>query len=271
MWVLSLAVLLSCDSSLLAQEYRGSIHGRIADSSGAVVAGAKVRVSNMETGVAVDTTSNEEGNYQAPFLLPGNYSVAVEHAGFKRAERGDIRVSTGTQVTVDLSLEVGSSSESVIVRGESPLLDTAAADLGQVLTSKVVTEVAASIYRNAANFVRLAPGVTGQSMGTYTSDDQTAVSITGGGGTQGSNEWIIDGVSNTVPLSSGSVVLVPPVDSIEELKVSTTMFDASYGHSNGGAVTIVTKGGTNELHWTVYLFKRWAALYANTWSNDRFG
>ena len=73
---------------------------------------------------------------------------------------------------------------------------------------------------NPANFVRLAPGVTGQSTGTYTSDNQTAVSISGGGAIQGGNEWIIDGVSDTVPLSTGSVVLVPTVDAVEEMQVS---------------------------------------------------
>jgi hypothetical protein len=108
-------------------------------------------------------------------------------------------------------------------------------------------------------------------MGTYTSDNQTAVSISGGGAIQGGNEWIIDGVSDTVPLSTGSVVVVPTVDSVEEMKVNTTMFDAAYGHSNGGAITITTKGGSNDLHGTAYLFKRWAALYANTWQNDKNG
>jgi hypothetical protein len=97
------------------------------------------------------------------------------------------------------------------------------------------------------------------------------MSISGGGATQGSNEVILDGVPDTVPLSSGSVVYVPSVDAVEEVKVNTTMFDASYGHSNGGAVTIVTRGGTNQIHGSAYLFKRWAALNANSWSNDRFG
>ena len=121
------------------------------------------------------------------------------------------------------------------------------ADLGQVVPRTYITDVGTSIFRNAANFVRLAPGVTGQSQGTYTSDNQTAVSINGGGGVQGGNEWVLDGVPDTVPLSTGSVVVVPAVDAIEEMKVHTTMFDAAYGHSTGGAVTIVTKSGTNAL------------------------
>src|SRR4051812_38100333 len=268
---LRLAVLFTCCVCLPAQEYRGGVLGRVIDPTGAAVAGAKIRVSNVDTGVAVDTTTNAEGNYQAPFLLPGNYSVTAELSGFKTAERKDVRVPTSTQVRVDLALEIGSSTESVTVTAAAPLLETATPDLGLVMNSTVVANVPLSIYRNAANFVRMAPGVTGASIGTYSSDNQTQVSISGGGGTRGGNEFILDGVPDTVPMSTGSVVMVPSVESVEEIKVNTTMFDASYGHSNGGAVTIVTKGGTNQPHGSLYLFKRWAALNANTWSNNRFG
>jgi len=139
------------------------------------------------------------------------------------------------------------------------------------MNNNVVSNVAVSIYRNAINFARLAPGVSGAPAGTYTSDNQTQISISGGGGTQGNNEIILDGVPDTVPLSAGSVVVVPSVDSIEEVKVNTTMFDASYGHSNGGAINIVTRGGTNQLHGSGYLYKRWADLNANTWQNNRVG
>ena len=205
-----------------------------------------------------------------PFLLPGNYSVTAERAGFKSSVRGDIRVGTGVQVTVDFALEVGAATETVNVNGEAPMIETSDSDLGLVMNNNYVANVAVSIYRNAINFARLAPGVTGQPAGTYTSDNQRRSHFRRRRH-PGNNEIILDGVPDTVPLSSGSVVYVPSVDSIEEVKVNTTMFDASYGHSNGGAINIVTRGGTNQLHGSVYLFKRWAALNANSWSNDRFG
>jgi hypothetical protein len=258
-------------AGVFAQENRGSILGRVTDPSGAVAANVQIRVTNVETGAAVQAATNGEGNYQAPFLLPGTYTVTAEHPGFKKIEQDNVAVQTGANVTVNLSLEVGTASETVTVKSEPPLLETTSADLGQNLPAKYLSDVGASFYRNAANFVRMAPGVTGQSMGTYTSDNQTAVSISGGGAIQGGNEWIIDGVSDTVPLSTGSVVLAPTVDAVEEMKVNTTMFDAAYGHSNGGAITMTTKSGANDPHGTAYLFKRWAALYANTWSNDKNG
>ena len=265
---LSLWLLLNCGAALLAQEVRGIINGTVSDPSGAAVSGAHIRITNVNTSISVETTTNDHGFYQVSFLLPGNYSVSAESSGFSKIDHQGIRVDASAYATVNLSLTVGPTSATVTVTGESPLLNTTSADLGLVVPQKVITDVGASIYRNAANFVRLAPGVTGQSEGTYTSDNQTAISINGGGGVQGGNEWILDGIPDTVPLSTGSVVVVPPVDSVEEMKVNTTMLDASFGHSTGGAISIVTKSGTNQLHGTAYGFGRWKALFANTWQND---
>jgi hypothetical protein len=203
---------------LYAQEYRGSIQGRVSDPSGAAVPAAAVAVKNVETGVSVDATTNEEGNFQVPFLLPGNYAVAVTHAGFKKAERKDVRVNTNSRVDLAFALEIGAASETVTVDTRAPLLETTESDLGVVMNNNVVSNVAVSIYRNAINFARLAPGVSGAPAGTYTSDNQTQISISGGGATQGNNEIILDGVPDTIPLSSGSVVMVPSVDSIEEVR-----------------------------------------------------
>src|SRR6516165_11401822 len=125
-------------SLALAQEYRGTILGRITDPTGAVVVGASIRVFNLETGVAISTTSNEQGNYQIPFLLPGEYRVAVEHPGFKNVERPDVRVSTNTQVTLDFTLAIGAAAETVTVTANAPLLNMASADLGQVVTNAYV-------------------------------------------------------------------------------------------------------------------------------------
>jgi hypothetical protein len=256
-------------TAVSAQDARGAINGTVTDPSGGIVPGVTIRVTNADTGVSVEATTNAHGAYDVPFLLPGSYSVSAELEGFKKATRFGIRVDVGAHAGADFALELGSTLEAVTVSGAPPLLEATSADLGQVVPKAYITDVGTSIFRNAANFVRLAPGVTGQSQGTYTSDNQTAVSINGGGGVQGGNEWILDGVPDTVPLSTGSVVVVPPVDAIEEMKVHTTMFDAAYGHSTGGAVTIVTKSGTNALRGDAFAFRRPTALAANSWANNR--
>lgn len=252
------------------QEFRGGILGQVVDSSGAVVPGAAVKVTNLGTNAVLETRTNEAGNYQAPFLLPGNYAIQVERESFKTARRDGVRVALNAQVVLDFPLEVGSAVETVTVTAEAPLLTTTGADLGQVVTGPYIQNVTMALTRNVLDFAKLAPGVQGGS-GGYTSNSQKDISISGGGSTTGRNEFFVDGLPNTVPQSGGNVVFVPSMDSVEELKVHTTMFDAAYGHSNGGAINITTKGGGNEFHGTAFLFKRWRALNANSWTNNRLG
>jgi hypothetical protein len=184
---MSFICVLASGLCLLGQEYRGSIQGRVTDPSGAAVPGASIAVKNTDTGVPVEATTNAEGNFQVPFLLPGNYSVQVTHAGFKKAERNEVRVNTNSRVDLEFALQLGAASETVTVDSETPLLQTRESDLGVVMNNNIVSNVAVSIYRNAINFARLAPGVSGAPAGTYTSDNQTQLSISGGGGANGAS------------------------------------------------------------------------------------
>ncbi len=263
----SIVTLVPC--ALAAQEVRGVVTGTITDPSGAAVPGVQLSLTQTETGTTTQTKTDQAGAYQFPFLLPGIYTVTARAAGFSETTRREVRVDAGSRITVDLALKVGSNTASVEVVSSGALLETTNSDLSQLISREVVTEVASSIYRNAANFVRLAPGVTGQSQGTYTSDNQTAISINGGGGIQGGNAWVLDGMPDTVPLSTGSVVYVPSVDSVDEMKVNATMLDASLGRTTGGAVVMETRAGTNKFHGVLYGFGRWKGLNANTWANDR--
>lgn len=260
-------LLLAC-AIATAQEFRGTIRGRISDPSGAAIVGASIEVTNAETGVKLTASSNEAGNYQVPFLLSGDYIVRVEHPGFKTLERRGIRVSLNDLVTLDLTLELGQTTESLTVTATAPLLNTASAELGQVIERRMVESMVVSLSRNVINLRNLAPGVTGGT-GTYTSSAQGNFSISGGGGTRGDNEIVVDGVPSTVV--SGTIGFVPALDAVEEVRVHTTLFDAAYGHSNGGAVTITTRGGSNDPHGSLFLYKRWKALNANSWTNNRLG
>ncbi|HTM49031.1 MAG TPA: carboxypeptidase regulatory-like domain-containing protein [Bryobacteraceae bacterium] len=253
-----------------AQEFRGAILGRITDPSGAPVAGCAIEAVNIETGVKIGSRSNEAGNYQIPFLVPGNYTVQVEHAGFKRIERSGLRVATNTQVTLDLSLELGTATETVNVTASAPLLNTASADLGHVVEKNYLSSITVNLTRNVLNTVRLTPGVTGGGA-TVTGNNAGSFSIAGGGSTTGRIEFLVDGIPNTTAHNAGGVVFIPSIDAVEEIKVHTTMFDAQYGHSNGGAINITTRGGTNQLHGSAYLYKRWSDLNANSWTNNTAG
>ncbi|MEK7754254.1 MAG: carboxypeptidase regulatory-like domain-containing protein [Acidobacteriota bacterium] len=263
-------ILLTFPVLLSAQEYRGTILGRVSDPSGSVIVGAAIQVVNIDTNIVTKTSSNELGNYVVPFLIPGNYRVTVGHQGFKKAEREGLRVSTDVRITLDFTLELGATTESVTVTAGAPLLNTAGADLGQVVESVYVLMTPVALNRNALNATQLAPGITG-STGTYTSESQSNFRMSGGGATSYGNEILVDGLPNAVPRAAQAIFYMPTLDATEEVKVYTTLFDAAYGRSNGGVVNITTKSGTNKLHGALYEFKRWKVLNANSWSNNRLG
>jgi hypothetical protein len=264
LWLLPLL----CVAVAIAQESRGSISGHVIDPAGAAVPGAKVEAQNLDTGVVLQSATNDAGIYQIPFVVPGNYKVVIEHPGFKKLQRDGVRVSTATEVTVDLRLEIGATTESMTVSDALPLLETSGGDLGQVLDRKYVSDVTVNIYRNPLNSVLLTPGTSGGG-GSVTGSGAGTFAIAGGGGTSGRVEYMVDGIPNAVAMKNGGPVYIPSADAVEELKVQTTMFDASYGRSNGGVINITTRGGTNSVHGTAYLYKQWAALNANTWTNNR--
>ena len=264
-------ICLALMAAAVAQEFRGTVLGRITDPSGTPVSGSTIEALNVDTNVPIRSSSNEVGNYQIPFLVPGNYAIRIEHPGFKRIERAGIRVATNAQVTLDFTLELGSTTETVTVIAEAPLLNTASADLGQVVEKNILSNVAVNLTRNVLNTVRLTPGISGIGGATVTGNNAGSFSIAGGGSTTGRIEFLIDGIPNTTAHNNGGVVFVPSIDSVEEIKVHTTMFDAQHGHSNGGAINVTTRGGTNQLHGTTYIYKRWSALDANSWTNNTAG
>ncbi|MFB3905206.1 MAG: carboxypeptidase regulatory-like domain-containing protein [Acidobacteriota bacterium] len=270
--VFFLVLLFIASAELCAQEFRGSLLGSVKDASGALIPGATVTAINVETNVSTSTVTSDIGRYRIPFLLPGNYSVIVELPGFRRLERTGIRISAGTDLDLDCVLEVGEVSNSVTVSGSTAAVSSTNADLALVVEQKYVQNIPVSLTRNVLNKVLLTPGVTvASSGGTVTSNGQTDITINGGGGNQSRNEITIDGIPNTVPRSGGVAVYIPSQDSVEEMKVQTTLFDAAYGHSNAGAISITTRAGTNQWHGSLYDFKRWRALNANSWRNNYLG
>ena len=257
---------------LFAQEFRGVILGRITDPSGAVVPGAKVTVTNQETNVAVDVQSNGEGNYVVPFLLPGKYKVAVGAAGFRQVLREGIIVQVNDRITLDFALQVGSIGEVVTVQAESPMMQTASADLGQVADRAFMDD--ALLISSVLQLANMAPGVlaTGSlGFGGTMGNNQNEIAVNGGNGTQKGNDVTIDGSPALAPRQSGLAVGIPMTDAVQEFKIVTTMFDASLGRSNGGALSITTKSGTNDFHGSAFYYTQNEALNANAWENNRVG
>src|SRR5947209_7031752 len=146
--------ILTAAPSARSQDSRGTILGRITDSSGLVVPGASVQVANLATGVVLRGTTNEEGNYFFSFLIPGIYRVTAEREGFKRFVRDGIEVNVNARLELNLSLEVGAVADTITVSGEAPLLDTTNASVGRVIDSRETRELPLN-HGNPFNLIRL--------------------------------------------------------------------------------------------------------------------
>ena len=252
MFVRILALFLAASAATFAQEFRGTVLGRVTDPSGAVVPGAAVSVTNEETNVRVDAKSNADGNFNIPFLLPAKYTVRVEAPGFKAAMRPGIVVQINDRVTLDFSLELGATSDTITVTADTPMFQIATADMGQVVERDMIERLPMNSM-NAMNLADMAPGVLAGS-GNQVQNGQNDIAINGGSGRERGNDITIDGIPNVAPRFNGLAVTVPSSDAIQEFKVATTMFDAQNGRSNGGVISFTTRGGTNNFHGSGYYF-----------------
>ncbi|MBM3735956.1 MAG: TonB-dependent receptor [Acidobacteria bacterium] len=242
-----LALLTALGFGLHAQETRSAIHGRVLDPQGTPVPASKVVVRNLDTNTAVTTATNDTGYYEANLLLPGNYQVNAEAAGFRTSIRKGIVLPVASRVEVEMKLEIGSVSESVTVVADAPLLDTSSANTGRVVDQRTQAGLPLS-SSNITLFARMAPGVqTNGEVRVIGPGDQASTSDYKIAGGVGGNEWSIDGGSNT---GSGGrrVGYVAHSDEISEIKVETNNFDASIGHSSGMVVSMMSRSGTNKFH-----------------------
>jgi hypothetical protein len=226
-----------CLTPVVAQETRGIISGRVTDTTGAVVTGAKVNATNTQTNTTVEATSSGEGAY----------TVTVEAQGFKKLIRSGIELRVADRINVDLQLEVGGITETVSVTAEAPLLEVSTATTGQVIDRRRIAELPLA-EGNPMTLIQLAPGIV----------------ITGGFTSNSA-------LSNSGPSNFARVGLQPPTDAVEEFKVVTASFDAQQGRTAGGSVDVAVRSGTNELHGTLYEFVRNDALAANSFFFNREG
>jgi hypothetical protein len=257
---------------LPAQEFRGGILGRVTDPSGAVVPGAAVTVTNQETNVAVETRTNQEGNYNVPYLVPGRYIVSVAAKGFRKTEQPGVVVQINDRIELNVAVQVGSTGESVVIRAESPMLQKASADLGQVAGRDFLEPLL--LNSTVLNLANMAPGVLSSgslSFGATMGNAQNNIAVNGGNGTQAGNDVTVDGTPALAPRQSGLAIGIPMSDAVEEFKIVTTMFDASLGRSNGGSISITTKSGTNNYHGSAFYYTQNEALNANSWTQNRVG
>jgi outer membrane receptor protein involved in Fe transport len=254
-----LVCLLLCASSVVAQTSSGQINGTVQDSSGAVVAGAEVKLIGSETGDVVRTlTTSASGTFSAPLLRPGAYTLEVTYPGFKRLVRSGVTLRVDEILDLRLSIEPGAVSDSVSVTAEAPLLDESTHSIGQVVDSRTILQ----LPLNGRNYLQLG-NLTAGAVPNTRSRDRT-FSAYGNRGLQ--NAFLLDGARNQNYLrgldNRQRDATRPSLEAISEFKVQTSNFSAEYGASAGAVVNVVTRGGTNEIHGTAFEFLRNSAMDA---------
>jgi hypothetical protein len=261
----ALLALLAClaGSPAAGQDFRGVISGTVTDSSGGVLPGAEVTVTNLATGLAITVPTDTKGFYQARYLISGTYSVSAKHAGFKSVLRKGIEVRVGDSITVDATLDAGTVEEVVEVVASTPLLNTTSGVSGQVIDSHQIRELPLG-DGTAYMLSRLAPGIA-DSSDLHFSRPMDNGNLAGvvANGARGGNDFTLDGAPNRVSPNStqpgnnnGVVGFSPPSDAIAEFKVQTNAFDAQSGQTAGAAVNLALRSGTNAFQGTLAYFNR---------------
>ncbi|MGB0064951.1 MAG: TonB-dependent receptor [Terracidiphilus sp.] len=268
LFALLLTTLLLISSGASAQEFRATISGTVTDPSGAVVPNATIEVRETSTGTVNRTVSDGAGQYQVPFLLPGNYTVTATAAGFQTLKRNGIVLQAQDHPVIDLVLRVGSASQTVTVTTEAPLLNQASATISDVISTSSVADLPLN-GRAPAMLAELSVGVETEAAPeqSHPFDNNNMNSFSIGGTPLQSSEVLVDGSPDETLL--GALAFSPTQDSVQEVSVQPFATDASFGHTIGGVTNQVTKSGTNQLHGTMYEFGQISGIDANTYFNNR--
>src|SRR5690242_15466973 len=248
------------------------LRGTVTDSSGAVIPGVTVIMTNIATGVSEKRNTDGAGRFVFTDLKPAPYTATAEAKGFKKLIRENIVLRVGQQSDLDLQLEVGEISQQVEVSAESPLLNTVSGALGTEVTNKYITAMPL-IDRDISTLSFLAPGVTEVSNAGIGSQGGTV--FASNGQRFATAEFRLDGALLSNPEGgeggSSNVQYKPSVEAIQEFKLQNNSFSAEYGNNGGTVVSIVTKSGTNQFHGSGWYFFRRPSLDANDFFSNAAG
>lgn len=261
--ITSVVFALVCSLTAFAQGTTAPISGSVLDQNGAVISGANVTVKSNATGAEYKVTTASNGTYTVPALGTGTYTVTVEAAGFKKAVVQDVKMDAGVPATVNISLEVGAPSESVVVQGGAEVLQTQSANVSTTITGRQITDLPFT-SRDALDLVLLLPG---------TSTPGRPRTSTVNGLPKGALNITLDGVNiqdNTLKSSDGFFTYVRArIDAVDEVTISTATPGAESSGEGAVQLKFVTRSGNNEYHGSIYEYHRNPALNANYWFNNR--
>lgn len=270
---LAVTLLFVCGSLIRAQTGVGSISGTVQDPTGRVIPGSRITLRNADTQVERTTKSDGSGFYVFPSVAVGHYEIETAATGFKPYKRTLMTVDVGTKLQEDVTLEVGSQAQTMIVSDTAIHIETADTQIGEVVTSAEIQSVALN-GRSYTDLLALQPGIV--PMSTQSADSvvmagaTVAINPSGAlnpgnqsisGQREDANGFLVNG-GDVKELMNGGTLIIPDLDSISEFRILTDNFDAEYGNYSGGIINVVTKSGTNELHGSAFEFLRNTAFDA---------
>jgi hypothetical protein len=265
-------VLLLClwTTTAFSQTFTGTINGAVMDPNGSAIPSATVRARNQATDDTRQQVTGADGRYVFSQLPPGTYEVSVEMTGFRRSVQRDADLRVNQTLELNINLQLGEVSQTVEVDAQVSLLDTQTANRAVTLDQQTVLDLPTNA-RNPFQFVHVNAGViavrTGISQATQ-DQNHNRFSMNGGRGQAGLT--LIDGVP-AAAVDWGGLIASPSVDSVQEVNIQRNQFDAQFGKSDGGAVNMITRGGSNDFHGAFFEFLRNDKLDANSWANNRTG
>ena len=250
-----------------AQLDQGQIAGTVTDPSREVVSAAQVTIVSAQTGRRISTKTAITGAYVIPNLPIGLYAVEIEAPGFRKFVRENVKVDTATRTSVDAELTLGATSDTITVSDEAPPVQDSSAQLGRVIESKQISDLALN-GRNPINLALIKAGVVGSNFNAF-NPTSLGTSLSINGGQQDGNNVTIDGVSAVRTRGDGqggpALLGIFNADSLQEVQILTSSYPAEYGRAADGQIRFVTKSGSKDFHGTAWYFLRNSALDANSW------
>jgi len=237
-----------------AQAVYGSITGNITDSSGSVIPSAKVTVTDSGKGVSFTTSTNDSGNYNQGHLIIGVYEVRIEAPGFQAYVQKNVHVEVDSVTQVNAKLTIGTVGETVSVTAETPLLKAEKADVSDTMTQRAVQELPV-FGRDLSRLYFLVPGVQATGTSAPSEQPQDVYRPTIGGQYWGGISFQLDGTDNRESVL-GEPVITPSLDSVSDLKITTTAYDAEFGQASQAVISVQTKSGTNTIHGSLFEYRR---------------
>src|ERR1700675_619464 len=249
-------------TNLHAQD-TGVITGTVRDNTGAVIQGADVKISGTAGGIERTTTTNSDGDYLAAGLPGGTYNLVITAKGFKTFKGDGVVLRVAQKARIDATLTVGDIGTEIVVQGEAlNQVETQSSELSGTVTGKQISQLQLN-GRNYTQLLALTPGATNQSGADEPGTGLATVAYSVNGGRTEYNNWEIDGGNNMDDGSNTTLITLPSIDAIGEVKLLTSNYGAQYGRNGSGTVEIETKSGTNRFHGDVFEYVRNDLFNAN--------